>query len=137
VHAPGSASGGCKSRRTPYVAIGFTTLLAFALITFVGEVPALGGTTALLLLSVFTVVNVAVLVIRRDPVGHQHFRTPTIFPVLDAIFCAFLTGPWTGRDFVQYSVAGVLLGVGVVLWFITVFVNRSAVVKRTELDMKR
>ena len=32
------------TRRTPYVAIGFTTLLAFALITFVGEVPALGGT---------------------------------------------------------------------------------------------
>ena len=31
------------SRRTPYIAIGFTTLLAFALITFVGEVPALGG----------------------------------------------------------------------------------------------
>ena len=41
-----------KTRRTPYVAIGFTTLLAFALITFVGEVPALGGTTALLLLCV-------------------------------------------------------------------------------------
>ena len=35
------------SRRTPYIAIGFTTLLAFGLITFVGEVPALGGTTAL------------------------------------------------------------------------------------------
>jgi len=34
------------ARRTPYIAIGFTTLLAFGLITFVGEVPALGGTTA-------------------------------------------------------------------------------------------
>ena len=62
------------SRRTPYIAIGFTTLLAFGLITFVGEVPALGGTTALLLLCVFTVVNIAVLVLRRDPVDHQHFR---------------------------------------------------------------
>ncbi len=30
-------------RRTPFVAIGFTTLLAFGLITFVGEVPALAG----------------------------------------------------------------------------------------------
>ena len=54
------------TRRTPYIAIGFTTLLALALITFVGEVPALGGTTALLLLFVFTVVNIAVLVLRRD-----------------------------------------------------------------------
>ena len=61
------------TRRTPYVAIGFTTLLAFALITFVGEVPALGGTTALLLLCVFTVVNVAVLVLRRDTVDAQAF----------------------------------------------------------------
>ena len=73
------------TRRTPYIAIGFTSLLAFGLITFVGEVPALGGTTALLLLCVFTVVNVAVLVLRRDPVEHKHFRTPTILPVLGAI----------------------------------------------------
>ena len=70
------------SRRTPYIAIGFTTLLAFGLITFVGEVPALGGTTALLLLCVFTVVNIAVLVLRKDRVEHNHFRTPTFLPVV-------------------------------------------------------
>jgi basic amino acid/polyamine antiporter, APA family len=125
-----------KTRRTPYIAIGFTTLLAFALITFVGEVPALGGTTALLLLCVFTVVNVAVLVLRRDPVNHQHFRTPTILPILGAAFCAFLTGPWTGRDFIQYRVAGVLLAVGIVLWFVTVIVNRSIGVRGAEPDME-
>ena len=90
------------TRRTPYIAIGFTTLLAFALITFVGEVPALGGTTALLLLCVFTVVNIAVLVLRKDKVGHEHFRTPTFLPILGAVSCAFLAGPWTGRDPVQY-----------------------------------
>jgi basic amino acid/polyamine antiporter, APA family len=123
-----------KTRRTPYVAIGFTTLLAFALITFVGEVPALGGTTALLLLCVFTVVNVAVLVLRRDRVDHQHFRTPTILPVLGAVFCAFLTGPWTGRAIVQYHVAGVLLGIGIVLWLVTIIVNRMTGVKRAEPD---
>ncbi len=64
------------ARRTPYVAIVFTTLLAFGLITFVGEVPELGGTTALLLLIVFAIVNVAVLVLRRRPAEHQHFRAP-------------------------------------------------------------
>ena len=125
-----------QTRRTPYVAIGFTTMLAFALITFVGEVPALGGTTALLLLCVFTVVNVAVLVLRRDPVNHRHFRTPTILPILGAAFCAFLTGPWTGRDFIQYRVAGVLLAVGIVLWFVTVIINRSTGVRRAEPDME-
>lgn len=103
-------------RRTPYVAIGFTTLLAFGLITFVGAVPALGGTTALLLLCVFTVVNIAVLVLRRDRVDHDHFRTPGFLPILGALSCAFLAGPWTGRDPVQYQIAGVLLAIGVVLW---------------------
>jgi basic amino acid/polyamine antiporter, APA family len=56
------------ARRTPYVAIGFTTLLAVVLITFVGEIPALAGTTTLLLLGVFTVVNIGVIVLRRDGV---------------------------------------------------------------------
>lgn len=125
-----------QTRRTPYVAIGFTTLLAFALITFVGEVPALGGTTALLLLCVFTVVNVAVLVLRRDTVEHQHFRTPTFLPILGAVFCAFLTGPWTGRAVVQYHVAGVLLAIGVVLWFVTVMFNRAAGVKPAGPDIE-
>lgn len=113
------------TRHTPYVAIGFTTLLAFALIGFVGEVPALGGTTALLLLCVFTVVNVAVLVLRKDGVGHAHFRTPTILPVLGALACAFFAGPWTGRDIIQYQIAGVLIALGALLWVVTVLVTRA------------
>jgi amino acid transporter len=123
------------TRRTPYIAIAFTSLLAFALITFVGEIPALGGTTALLLLCVFTVVNVAVLVLRRDRVAHRHFRTPTIVPVLGAICCAFLVGPWTGRDPAQYRIAGVLIAIGVVLWALTWWVNRVTGVKETEPTM--
>lgn len=123
------------SRRTPYVAIGFTTLLAFALITFVGEIPALGGTTALLLLCVFTIVNVAVLVLRSDSVGHQHFKAPTVLPVVGAIACAFLAGPWTGRDPVQYKIAGVLIGIGILLWFVTVLINRATGVRPAEPEM--
>ena len=124
-----------ETRRTPYVAIIFTTLLAFALITFVGEVPALGGTTALLLLGVFTIVNIAVLVLRRDKVAHGHFTTPTFLPVVGALSCAFLAGPWTGRDPVQYTIAGVLLAIGVVLWFVTVAVNRSTGVGAEHEDL--
>lgn len=123
------------TRRTPYIAIGFTTLLAFGLITFVGEIPALGGTTALLLLCVFTVVNVAVLILRRDRVGHKHFRTPTFLPILGAICCAFLVGPWTGRDPAQYRIAGVLLAIGVGLWVVTVLVNRATGLKPAEPTM--
>jgi amino acid transporter len=118
-----------RDRRTPYVAIAFTSLLAFGLITFVGTVPALGGTTALLLLGVFTIVNIAVLVLRKDAVDHDHFKTPTILPVLGAISCAFLVGPWTSRDPVQYAIAGVLLAIGVVLWCLTALMMRQYAAK--------
>mgnify|MGYP003110034460 FL=1 len=108
-------------RRTPYTAIVFTTGLAIALITFVGAVPDLGGTTALLLLAVFTLVNIAVLVLRSDTVDHDHFTSPLGLPYIGAISCAFFVGPWTGRDSVQYLIAAVLIGLGVVLWGATVF----------------
>ncbi|SDP26481.1 amino acid/polyamine/organocation transporter, APC superfamily [Klenkia soli] len=111
-------------RRTPVTAILFTTALAFGLITFVGAVPDLGGTTALLLLVVFAVVNVAVLVLRRDRVDADHFRTPTFLPVVGALACAYLATPFAGRPTVQYQIAGVLLAIGVVLWVVTVAVNR-------------
>ena len=124
------------TRRTPYLAIAFTTLLAFCLIMFVGEVPALGGTTALLLLFVFTVVNIAVLVLRREPVDHEHFRTPTFLPIVGAISCAFFAGPWTGRDPVQYKIAGILIGIGVVLWVVTILINRATGVTPAEPDME-
>jgi amino acid transporter len=124
------------TRQTPYVAIAFTSLLAFGLITFVGEIPALGGTTALLLLCVFTIVNIAVLVLRRDRVDHQHFRTPTFLPILGALCCGFLVGPWTGRDPTQYRIAGVLLALGVALWVVTVLVNRATGLKPAEPKME-
>jgi amino acid transporter len=124
-----------EGRRSPYVAIAFTTVLAFGLIAFVGAVPALGGTTALLLLCVFTIVNVAVLVLRRDQVEHDHFRTPTFLPVIGAASCAFFAGPWTGRDPVQYRIAGVLLAIGLALWLVTVLINRRVRHERRAPEM--
>ncbi|GLW31921.1 APC family permease [Actinoplanes regularis] len=112
------------TRRTPWVGIVFTTLIAFGLIWF-ADLAALGGTTALLLLCVFTVVNVAVLVLRNDRVPHGHFRAPTVIPVLGAIACAFLASPLSGRATADYEVAGILLLIGVVLWAITYAVNRA------------
>ncbi|GIE75430.1 amino acid permease [Actinoplanes philippinensis] len=112
-----------RTRRTPWVGILFTTVIAFGLIWF-ADLTALGGTTALLLLCVFTVVNVAVLVLRRDPVEHRHFRAPTVIPVIGAVACAFLASPLSGRAAADYRVAGVLLLIGVVLWVITYLSNR-------------
>src|SRR5699024_4439860 len=100
-------------RRTPWVAIVFTTALAAGLIFFVGQIKNLGGTTSLLLLGVFAVVNVAVLVLRRDRKDHRHFRAPTAIPVIGIICCTFLLGPF--RDVEQYLIAVVLIGIGIVL----------------------
>ncbi len=115
-----------RSRQTPVTAIIFTTVLAAGLITFVGAVPELGGTTALLLLGVFTIVNIAVLVLKRDKVDHDHFRTPVWVAVAGAATCAFLVGPWTGRDPAQYMIAAVLVGIGVALWVVTRLWMRKA-----------
>ncbi len=119
-------------RRTPWVSIIFTTVIAFVLIVAVTEfmgdetVAALGGTTALLLLGVFTIVNIAVLVLRRDVADRDHFRAPAGLPVVGALTCAFLVGPWTGRDTVQYKIAAGLLLLGVVLWLGTWLWSRAS-----------
>jgi basic amino acid/polyamine antiporter, APA family len=119
-------------RRTPWAAILFTTIIALGLISFISldpknpVVPLLGGTTSLLLLAVFAVVNVAVLVLRRERVDHDHFRTPSALPVIGAIVCVYLVLPWTsGRPIEQYGIAGVLIGIGLVLWAVT-FLHRRA-----------
>jgi len=48
---------------------------------------------------------------------------------------AFLAGPWTGRDSVQYTIAGILIALGVALWVVTVLVNRATGVKPAEPAM--
>ena len=90
-------------------------------------VDTLSGTTALLLLSVFAVVNVACLVLRRDPAHRNGFRAPTVVPYIGAVACVFLAGPWAKDrdDWVQYKVAGGMLAVGVVLWAVTWLLNRG------------
>jgi len=124
------------TRRTPWVAILFTTAIAFGLITYVSFASAdaislLGGTTSLLLLAVFTVVNVVVLRLRGNRVEHEHFVTPTVIPVLGAAVCLYLVTPLSGRPVEQYRIAGALLLIGVVLWAVTWAVNRGVYAKKT------
>src|SRR3954451_8742415 len=71
-------------RRTPYAGIAFSTALALGLIivvTFLADtsvISALSGTTALLLLCVFAVVNVACIVLRRVPTPERAFPGPAL-----------------------------------------------------------
>ncbi|GAA1073826.1 APC family permease [Pseudonocardia alni] len=127
-------------RRTPWVSIIFTTLISFALISYVSldsdsdVVSALGGTTSLLLLAVFTIVNIAVLVLRRDRIPEDHFRAPPGLPVVGAVASLYLVLPFSGRDAIQYELAGLLLLLGLVLYGITLLLNRRLGVKKATLD---
>jgi len=115
-------------RRTPWVAILVTTGIAAVLVSTAGAdgVSKLGGTTALLLLIVFTIVNIAVLVLRRETVEHKHFRAPTWAPMVGAVLCGYLAVPvLSGRPAGDYYIAGGLLLTGAVLWFVNrLFVGR-------------
>jgi basic amino acid/polyamine antiporter, APA family len=110
------------TRRTPWISILFTSLIAIILVSSL-KIEDLGSTTSLLLLAVFAVVNVAVLVLRREKVDHQHFKAPTWVPVLGAITCAFFASPLSGRPAKEYLIAGALLGIGVIFWLINYLIS--------------
>jgi APA family basic amino acid/polyamine antiporter len=119
-------------RHTPWVAILFTTAIAFGLILYVSgfassnAISVLGGTTSLLLLMVFAVVNVAVLVLRKDIQNNgEHFKTPTVLPIIGFVVSLYLVTPLSGRDPQQYLVAGVLIVIGIILFFITTLINKQ------------
>jgi len=124
-------------RRSPYVGVIFSTVLALGLIWYVATesstiVTQLSGTTSLLLLAVFTVVNVACLVLRRDTEHQGFFRSPGPTPALAAVLSvALILVPVRERDSLQYEIAGIMLGIGIVLWAVTWLVNRGVRSQRT------
>ncbi|WP_197375480.1 APC family permease [Mycolicibacterium baixiangningiae] len=125
-------------RLTPWVAIVFTTLIAFGLIFYVSvfasssAISVLGGTTSLLLLGVFAVVNIAVLRLRRDvQAGGGHFKTPTVLPWIGFAASLYLVLPFSGRPSQQYYVALILVAIGIVLFFVTMLINRQLGIRGT------
>ena len=102
------------NRKTPWVAIVATTVVAMAL-TLVGDVGTLAETVVLLLLFVFISTNIAVLVLRKDTVEHDHFRVWTWVPVLGVASCVLLLTQQSGQVWLY---AALLLAVGVVLYFV-------------------
>ncbi|GEA86088.1 hypothetical protein CCE01nite_00370 [Cellulomonas cellasea] len=149
------ALGRVSRRRTPSVAIAFTIAIALTLVS-TGDLAGLADTTVLLLLLVFAVVNVAVLVLRRDPGdatgdaradagadlgdgaggpaagdaarggARRGFRAPTWAPVLGAVVSLTLASPLTGREDAVYVRAALLLGIGVVLYAVNRVLVRRA-----------
>lgn len=104
-------------RQTPWTGILLTTALAGVLVV-VGDLETLADTTVLLLLFIFVAVHVSVLVLRRTPVEHEHFRAWTGFPVLGALCCIALIADTLVEDTITFAYAGGLLAFGLVLWLI-------------------
>jgi amino acid transporter len=104
-----------QTRRTPWVAILFTAAIAAVLVTL-GDLSTLADTTVLLLLLVFVAVHISLLVLRRTPVDHEHFRAPTVLPWLGAFTCAGLAVETVVDDPQLLLWAGGLLVFGLVLW---------------------
>src|ERR687896_1758134 len=117
------------SRRTPWVAILFATLVVFTLLATVGRNPTaldtLSTTTVVLLLLAFIMVNVSVLALRGDEVDHEHFRTPSVFPILGIVVAASLLIYTAIDDWTVFGLAGLLLGIGLILYGVNVLVKRS------------
>ncbi|CAH0190529.1 MULTISPECIES: APC family permease [unclassified Microbacterium] len=111
---PGALARVLPKRKTPWVAILATTLVAI-LLTLVGDLATLAETVVLLLLFVFISANVSVLVLRRDRVEHEHFRVWTFVPVLGIASCILLL---TQQRPQVWLFGAILLAVGVVLYLL-------------------
>lgn len=98
-------------RRTPWVAILATTLVAMIL-TLIGDLALLAETVVLLLLVVFISTNVAVLVLRKDRVEHRHFTVWRVVPVLGVLSCLLLMSQQSLRVWIS---GAVLLAIGALL----------------------
>ncbi|MTD44208.1 amino acid permease [Conexibacter sp. W3-3-2] len=101
-------------RRTPHVAIATTTLVAAGLIA-IGKLDQLADTTVLLLLLVFSIVNLAVLALRSDVVDHDHYRAPTWAPVVGVAVIVLLL---TQTDGSAWTLVAPLLAAGLALSFL-------------------
>jgi len=107
-------------RRTPWFAIAFTSSIAAVLVA-TGDLDSLADTTVALLVVVFAIVNVCVLVLRRNPVQHEHFVVPSVVPVVGiGISVALLTQ----IEAATYGRAAILVGLGAALWVVNWLVLR-------------
>ena len=107
------------TRRTPHVAVGVMFFIVVAL-QFAGDVTQLAGATVLLLLTVFVIVNGALVVVkRREGDLPGRFNAPTIFPLLGAAICLVLIlGQVLQSDWRAPAIAGSLIAIILATYFL-------------------
>ena len=97
-------------RLTPHVAVGALFVIVAAL-QFAGDVTQLAGATVLLLLSVFVIVNSALVILkRREGDLPGRFNVPAIVPLLGSAICLVLIlGQVLQSDWRSPAIAGGLI----------------------------
>jgi amino acid transporter len=103
------------TRRTPHIAV-FALLPVLVALVLAGNISQLASATVLLLLLVFTVVNIALLILKSRPDEPRGgFEVPAFVPVLGALVCGALlvnrlfTGDWRAPALAGGMVALILL----------------------------
>lgn len=103
------------TRRTPHIAIA-VLFAVIVLLSLIGDISALASSTVLLLLFVFTIVNVALIVLqRRDGRMEGRFEIPSIIPAAGAAICAalivsrVLQGGWLAPAIAGGLILGILV----------------------------
>jgi amino acid transporter len=104
-----------NKRRTPHIAILVITLIVLGL-ALVGNISVLAKATSVLLLSVFVVVNAALLLIKkRDKKPTGHFQVPMFVPFLGILISLALVANARVEEFL---VAGVCVAFIICLYLV-------------------
>lgn len=110
-----------RTRQTPHIAIAVLLAIVVTL-AMVGNIGQLAKATSLLLLTVFVVVNIALIVLKSRPTEAKgSFEVPRIIPALGAMVCLALIvtsvfGP--GADLKPPMIAAGIVGIIVLLFLI-------------------
>lgn len=117
------------TRRTPWVAILVIGAVTMGM-SFIGDVGTLADTTVLLLVLVFISANVSVLVLKKDTVDHDYFKTPSIVSILALLASVALL---TQQDMKTWLISGCYIVVGTILFFVARGARQSEEVKPVDL----
>lgn len=109
-----------RTRRTPHMAIAVLFVIVAAL-ALIGNIQELASATVLLLLSVFVVVNMALVVLKlRKGEARGKFEVPLFVPILGSVIClALIVVRVQQGDVLATLISGGLLGLIVVLYYAT------------------
>lgn len=106
-----------------------------AVLIAVGTLAELAQATVMLLLCVFTLVNVAVLALRRERVEHRHFVAPSFFPIAGAVVSLTMLAKLVEQQEtgLSFLIVAVLLVAGAALWLL----DRRLLGRPEEIDLGR